>query len=216
MIITRQKSIEEISEFLKDIKKIFLVGCAQCATVCKTGGEEQVLKMQKALEKKGKAVTGRAIIDPCCHLVKVKQFFQKNKEAIADSDAILVMACGDGAQSVMDGTRQKRVYPALDALFLGEVERGGVFTQKCIICSECVIGQTGGICPLTICSKGLLNGPCGGPKDQKCEVDRERDCGWLLIYNRLKDLGELNKMRSIKGPKDNSKTVRPQRMIISV
>lgn len=214
MIITKQKPLEEILGFLKDIKKIFLVGCAQCATVCKTGGEEEVARMKEQLEREAKIITGTSIIDPSCHLVKVKQFFQKNKEALSNSDAILVMACGDGVQSVMDGTKQKKVYPALDALFLGEVERGGVFTQKCILCAECIISQTGAICPLTICSKGLLNGPCGGSKDGKCEVDRERDCGWILIYERLKDLGELDKMKSAKPPFDNSKMIKPQKVVL--
>lgn len=214
MIITKQKPIDEILGFLKDTKRIFLVGCAQCATVCKTGGEEELARMKEQLEKKVKTITGTSIIDPCCHQVKVKQFFQKNKDALSKSDVILVMACGDGVQSVMEGTKQKKVYPALDALFLGEVERGGVFLQKCILCAECVISQTGGICPLTICSKGLLNGPCGGSKDGKCEVDRERDCGWILIYRRLKDLGELEKMRSIKPPMDYSKTIKPQKVVL--
>lgn len=214
MIITKQKPIGEILGFLKDIKKIFLVGCAQCATVCKTGGEEEVLKMKERLKKEAKIVTGTSIIDPCCHLVKVKQFFQKNKEALSNSDAILVMACGDGVQSAMDGTKQKLVYPALDTLFLGEVEHAGHFLQKCILCAECIINETGGICPLTICSKGLLNGPCGGSKDGKCEVDRDRDCGWALIYKRLKELNQIDKMKPVKPPMDNSKILKPQKVIL--
>jgi ferredoxin len=214
MIITKQKTQEKILELLKGAKKIFLVGCAQCATVCKTGGEEELEKMKEILTKEEKVVTGKAILDPCCHLVKVKQFYQQNKSAIEESDAILAMTCGDGVQSILDGTKGKRIFPALDSLFLGEVERGGHFSQKCILCGECVIDKTGGICPVTICSKGLLNGPCGGSKNEKCEVDKERDCGWIMIYKRLKDLGELDRMKTISGPKDYSQQLKPQRHIL--
>ncbi|NQT90402.1 MAG: methylenetetrahydrofolate reductase C-terminal domain-containing protein [Candidatus Omnitrophica bacterium] len=212
MIISKQKGLKEILGFLKGAKKIFLVGCAQCATVCKTGGEDEVNQMEKALKKEGKVITGKAILDPPCHTVKAKQFYQKNKDALSESDGILAMVCGDGAQSIMEGTRGKKVYPALDALFLGMVQRGGHFIQKCVLCGECVIDATAGICPLTVCSKGLLNGPCGGSKNEKCEVDRERDCGWIMIYKRLKELGELDKMKIIRGAKDNSKALHPQKI----
>jgi len=211
MIITKQKPIEQILEFLKGAKNIFLVGCAQCATVCKTGGEEQLDQMQSLLKRHKKKITGKVILDPPCHLVKAKQFFQNNKGELSKSDALLAMTCGDGVQSVMEGTRGLEVYPALDALFLGKVERGGIFSENCTICGECVLNDTGSICPLTICSKGLLNGPCGGSKGGKCEVDRERDCGWLMIYRRLKDTGQLEKMKTIKSPRDYSKRIKPQR-----
>lgn len=214
MIITKQKTAKETLGLLKDAEKLFLVGCAQCATVCKTGGEEEVDVMEKFLKKEGKRILGKAILDPACHLVKVKQFFQKNKKAVLESDLIVSMACGDGTQSLMDGTKGGKVVPALETLFLGELERGGHFIQKCILCGDCVLDKTGGICPITICTKGLLNGPCGGSKNEKCEVDRERDCGWILIYKRLRDIGELGKMKSITGPKDHSKELKPQKVVL--
>jgi ferredoxin len=214
MIITKQKQFNEILNMLKEAKKIFLVGCAQCATVCKTGGEEELNEMQKLLEKQAKKITGKVIIDPACHLVKVKQFFVNNKKAISESDAVLAMTCGDGAQVVMDGTKGKVVLPALDTLFLGELERGGHFMQKCILCGECILDKTAGICPITVCSKGLLNGPCGGSKNKKCEIDKERDCGWILIYERLKDLGKLQQMKEPLRPQDYSKQLKPQKLIL--
>jgi len=215
MIITKQKTIKSILEFLKDSKNIYIVGCAQCATVCKTGGEEEVSDIAGTLRKKGKVITGTAILDPVCHLVKVKQFFQKNKKALLKSDALLVMACGDGAQSMIDGTKGMRAYVGLDTLFLGEIERGGHFTQKCVLCGECILDKTEGICPVTICTKGLLNGPCGGSKNKKCEIDKDRDCGWVLIYNRLKDMGSIDKMKKIVEPQDYSKQIKPQKVILS-
>ena len=215
MIITKQKSIKSILEFLKDSKKIYIVGCAQCATVCKTGGEEEVSDIAGVLRKKGKIITGTAILDPACHLVKVKQFFYKNKKILSKSDALLVMACGNGTQVIIDGTKGMRAYTGLDTLFLGEIERGGHFSQKCVLCGECILDKTEGICPITICTKGLLNGPCGGSKNGKCEIDKDRDCGWILIYNRLKANGNLDKMKKIVEPQDYSKQIKPQKIVIS-
>jgi ferredoxin len=214
MIITRQKSLKDILKLLRKSKNIFLIGCAQCATICKTGGDEELKQMAKMLKKEGKKVSGKATIDPACHLIKVKQFAYKNKKALSDSDAILSMTCGDGVQSIMDGTKGKKVFPALDTLFLGKLERGGHFVQKCILCGECILDKTAGICPVTVCSKGLLNSPCGGSKNGKCEIDRERDCGWALIYNRLKDTGELEKMKVFVEPLDHSKQIKPQKVIL--
>ncbi|MFC1807816.1 methylenetetrahydrofolate reductase C-terminal domain-containing protein [Candidatus Omnitrophota bacterium] len=214
MIITKNKPIDVILDSLNDVKSVFLVGCAQCAAVCKTGGEEEVSGMTKILEKEGKRVTGGAVLDPMCHLVKVKQFYQKNKKALLESDSIVVLACGDGVQSIMDGTKGMQVTPALDSLFLGELQRGGHFVQKCILCGDCIVDKTGGICPVTICTKGLLNGPCGGSKNEKCEVDKDRECGWILIYKRLKDKGKLDKLKEFAKPQDHSKQLKPQKFIV--
>ena len=215
MIITKQKSIKSILGFLKDSKNIYIVGCAQCATICKTGGEKEVSDIAGVLKKKGKIITGTAILDPACHLVKVKQFFYKNKKALSKSDALLVMACGNGTQVIIDGTKGMRAYTGLDTLFLGEIERGGHFSQKCVLCGECILDRTEGVCPITICAKGLLNGPCGGSKNGKCEIDKDRDCGWILIYNRLKDNGNLDKMKKIVEPQDYSKQIKPQKIVVS-
>jgi ferredoxin len=214
MIITKKKEFKAILNYLKQSDRIFLIGCAQCATVCKTGGEEQVLEMEALLKEKGKIVTGKAILDPACHMVKVKQFFYQNKDVINKTDAILALTCGDGVQAIKDGNYKKKVLPALDTLFLGEVERGGHFSQKCILCGDCIIDGTDAICPLTICAKGLMNGPCGGSKNKKCEVDKDRDCGWILIYERLKESKQLRNMKKIIKPMDHSKNLKPQKVII--
>jgi len=214
MIITKKRTPEQILNSLKKSKRVFLIGCAQCATVCKTGGEDQVNEMESFLKDAGLEVTGKAILDPACHLVKVKQIFYKNKKVFEQTDAVLVLACGDGTQVIKDGTKVKSVVPALETLFLGEVERGGHFTQKCILCGECIIDKTATICPLTVCTKGLLNGPCGGSKNGKCEVDKERDCGWIRIYKQLKESGDLDNMRHIYKPHDYSKQLKPQKVIL--
>jgi len=214
MVITEQKPLEEILSFLKDEKTIFIVGCAQCATVCKTGGEDEVKAMSQKLEAQGKKVNGWMVIDPACHSVEVKKGFQGNKDKVVSSDGILVMACGNGVQSVKDsGERikmEKPLHPGCNTLFLGEVVRTGYFEEKCSLCGDCVLELTGGICPLTRCSKGLLNGPCGGSSEGKCEADRERDCGWSLIYEELKKRGRLDKMRGLQPAKDYSKHISPR------
>jgi ferredoxin len=214
MIITTRKPEKHILGYLKKDKNVFLIGCAQCATICKTGGEEQLRDMEILLKAKGKIVTGKTVLDPACHLVKAKQFFYQNKTIIDKTDAILVMACGDGAQTINDIAKTKKVFPALDTLFLGEIERGGSFSQKCILCGECVIDRTAAICPLTLCTKGLLNGPCGGSKMEKCEIDKNRDCGWIIIYKKLKESNSLANMKTICKPQDYSKQVKPQRIVL--
>jgi ferredoxin len=214
MIITKKKPIADIIGYLKDSKNIFLIGCAQCATVCKTGGEEQVAEMEIYLKCKGKIIVGKTVLDPACNLTKVKQFFYQNKEAIGRADTILSLACGNGTQVIKDGNISKTVVPGIDTLFLGETERGGRFSQKCLLCGDCIIHDTDSICPITACSKGLLNGPCGGQKNGKCEVDRERDCGWLLIYKRLKEKGRVCDMEKIVKPRDYSIQINPQNFTI--
>lgn len=214
MIVTKQKPLDEILKYLERDKKIFIVGCSECSTVCKTGGEEEVARMKEFLIKSGKEVTGTPILDPPCYLLEVKKKYQENKDAILNSDSVLVMACGDGVQAVMKGMK-KPVHPALDTLFLGERSRGTLFNETCSLCSECVLEQTGGICPITLCSKSLLNGPCGGTNKGKCEVDPDKDCGWTLIYNRLKELEQLHKMKQAKKPKDYSKSIRPRSRDVS-
>ena len=214
MIITKQKSIDQILKYLEDCKKIFIVGCAQCATVCKTGGEDEVKKMKEVLEQHGKEVLATEVWDPPCHLLEVKRRARDKKDIISKADAILSMSCGDGTYTIFQGT-VKKVYPATDTLFLGVVERAGHFSEACSLCGDCTLFLTGGYCPNTLCPKGLQNGPCGGAKDGKCEINPDIDCGWILIYKRLKEIGELDKMKQIQPPKDHSKAIRPKKIVLS-
>ena len=123
------------------------------------------------------------------------------------------MACGDGTQTVANFAKVP-VYPANDTLFIGEVERIGHYSEACRACGECELGWAAGICPITRCAKSLLNGPCGGAKDGKCEINPENDCAWILIYNRLKELGKLDALLEIKEPKDYSKSANPKKLVV--
>jgi len=211
MVITSQKEKNEILKFLEGEQKVFLFGCGECATVCKTGGEEQVREMKEFLESKGKVVTGFAVPDAPCVASQVKIALAKNREAIETSDTFLVMACGLGTQCLKESLKGfTSIHSANDTLFMGEVDEKGNFFERCSACGECILELTGGICPVTRCPKGLMNGPCGGVDKGKCEVDRDLDCVWALIYNDLKERNKLYLLHSYNSPKDHSKMRKPR------
>jgi ferredoxin len=215
MIITKQKEFKEILKYLKGQTKIFIVGCGECSTTCKTGGEEDIKKIKEALEKEGKAVIGYCVPEAPCIAAKVKMELAKNRKPIESSDAILVLACGLGIQSVKENLRaEKPIHVGCDTLFMGAIDAGGAFLEKCSACGDCVLELTGLICPLTRCPKGLLNGPCGGQNKGKCEVDKDRDCAWILIYNELKKQNKLDLLKEIRPPKDHSKVSKPRELKI--
>jgi ferredoxin len=201
MIITKQKKEKEISEMLEPFKKIFIVGCGSCATSCQTGGEDQVAAMK---EKLGAKVVGTAVVEEPCDLRLDRRDLKAYKDVIKDADAVMVMSCGSGVQTVGEYTK-KIVLPALDTLFIGETERLGKFKEMCRACGECILDETGGICPVTRCAKGIMNGPCGGQVNGKCEVGKyENDCAWVLIWKTLKEQGRLDLFTTFRPPRDNS------------
>ncbi|MFA4982024.1 MAG: methylenetetrahydrofolate reductase C-terminal domain-containing protein [Candidatus Omnitrophota bacterium] len=213
MIITKQKEIKEILRFLENEDKIFIVGCGECSTTCKTGGEEEIKRVKEALEKEGKTVTGYCVPEAPCIASKVKLELARNRKIIESSDAILVLACGLGIQSVAENLRiDKKVHVGCDTLFMGAIDAGGAFQERCSACGDCILDLTGIICPVTRCSKSLMNGPCGGQDKGKCEVDKDRDCAWVLIYNQLKKHGKLHLLKEIRPPKDYSKSTKPREL----
>jgi ferredoxin len=205
MIITEQKKMDEIVEKLAPFKKVLVVGCGHCATVCQTGGEDQVKQMvEKLKEAKGSSgmVVDSAIIEEPCDVRIFRRDSKKFKKEFEGADVILPMSCGVGVQTIAQVTG-KAVVPALNTLFLGQVERIGKFEEMCRACGNCILDQTGGICPITRCAKGLLNGPCGGMSKGKCEVNNyTKDCGWVLIYNKLKEQGRLDQFKQYRQPRD--------------
>ena len=212
LIVTTQKSFDKIDEIAKDLKTFFIVGCGLCATECQTGGEKEVLAMIKKLEDVKKQVTGYVIVEGGCDQRQVKLEFRRHKRAIADAEALLILSCGVGVQTAMELSK-KVCIPGLNTRFIGTTERIGRFYERCRACGDCTLFETGGICPITRCPKGLLNGPCGGHMDGKCEVDQEKDCAWILIYQRLLKLGQLDKMTNIRKPRDYRLTTKPQAVV---
>jgi len=216
MIITEQKPFADIIDRLKDCKKIFLIGCGECATTCKTGGEPELLALKAKLEAEGKTVVGMCIPSAPCVAAKLKTELAKNMPALRQAEAILVLACGLGVQSVKDNDRfGLLVLPGCNTLFGAVLDAAGNFYEKCSLCGDCILDITGGICPVTLCPKGLLNGPCGGMNKGKCEVDKDMDCAWVLIYQELEKRNKLGNLRAVQKPRDFKKTTKPRKLVMS-
>jgi len=214
MHATIQKPTEEILSFFKKGEKVFVVGCGNCAEKCRSGGIEQVEEMKERLKTKGVKIAGGAATSSGSSLCKLaaakKLLLEEHKKEVEESDSFLVLACGQGIHTVIDATNGGEVHPGCDTIFGGETVADDFITEYCSLCGECIVEFTGGLCPLTLCSKGLLNGPCGGAKDGKCEVDRDQDCGWQLIYDRLRDLGRLDMLKAYKEPKNYARWSKPR------
>ena len=210
MIISKQKDFDTL---LDDIDKgpVFVIGCSECATLCHSGGEEEVKKMKKDLENENIEVTGWVILDPACHLLNDKRLLKGHNDEIKKAKKILILACGNGVQTVSELLIDKDIISGTDSLFLGEIKRLSEFEKRCEMCGDCIADLFDGFCPISRCPKSMLNGPCGGAKDGKCEVDQEMDCIWDIIYKRLKSKGRLNQMKEIKEPKDWSKSIEMRR-----
>lgn len=213
MIITKKKDRKQLLENIGDYNSFFLLGCSECATLCGTGGEPELQEMKELLESEGKKVTGTFVAKTGCQVLGTKVELKKNfKNEIDDADCILVMSCGAGTQSAVELFKDKPVYPTNDSLFLGNMTRMQFFDERCSLCGECILDRTGGICPLTACPKGLLNGPCGGTNEGKCEVSPDIECAWVRIYNRLKQIDRLDDMKRISDPKNWSAHKKPMNL----
>ena len=211
--ITKQKNLDEILQQLQNYDRIFITGCGTCTTMTKTGGIEQVIEMKQRLQDAGKLVTGWVVIPTSCDDM-TEAALKENNQAIQDANCILIMSCALGVFKI-NSYLKKPVIPALDTLFIGIEDEPGNFQEVCAQCGHCVLGLTAGICPITACHKGLLNGPCGGTNRGKCEVDKEKDCAWTVIYNRLKEQGRLELMRKYQPPKNYQVTPRPKKIRIA-
>lgn len=210
--ITQSKSDESIDQLLTGSHRVFIVGCGTCVTLTRTGGTPEVLAMRNRLSNKGKIITGHVVVPVACdHLTQ--EILSEYGEQIGQADALLVMTCAFGVQTIASQLK-KPTMPALDTMFIGKETGPGRFNEICIQCGTCIIGETGGICPVTTCHKGLVNGPCGGTNKGKCEIDSQKDCAWTLIYNRLNELGLLDAMRKLQQPRNHLGEPRPGRYIL--
>ena len=198
--ITKQKALDEIKKNLEGMEKVYIVGCGTCATMCHTGGKAEVLEMKQALGEMGKTVTGWMVIPTVCNSL-TKEALAEESGTVEEADAILVMSCAFGVQTVSQYSERLAI-PALNTLFVGVEDSSGDLLEVCVQCGDCIIGLTAGICPITRCAKGLFNGPCGGSVNGKCEVSPEIPCAWQLIYDRLAKLGLLDKLTEIQPPRD--------------
>lgn len=207
MIVASRKPMKDIVSFLDGTSRLLIAGCSECVTVCQAGGEKEVLVLATELEiyfrDRGRKVD---IVTAVCNRQCDPEFVEELSGLAAKVDTILSMGCGVGVQFLAERFRDKWVVPALDTAFGGGATRPGVWEERCGLCGDCVLHLTGGICPVIRCSKSLLNGPCGGSQGGKCEVSKDTDCAWQLIYDRLKEIGKLDLIYRILPPKDWSKS----------
>ena len=218
MIGTIGKPIDEVMSCLKDRDDLFVVGCGGCAKAIHSGGEVEVAGMVEELTRRGKRVIASGVPERTCYIQHTRAFLEPLKDKVARCGALVVMGCGGAVQIVRQATEEwglvKPVVSALNSVgHFDTVVPGREFVEQCLECGDCLLNRTGAICPVTRCAKGLLNGPCGGSQQGRCEVNPERECAWILIYNRLEALGELDKMAAYQPPKDFSKMTRPRRAV---
>jgi len=190
MITAERKPLEEIIAYVAPFRKVLLVGCNECVTVCAAGGRKEVgllaSGLHMALLQQGKSVEVREhTLERQCD----PEYVEELGSLIDSADAVLSMACGCGVQTIASRYKDKPVFPAVNTKFMGASERQGVWAERCQGCGNCLLGQTGGICPIARCAKRLMNGPCGGSTKGSCEIDPDTDCAWQLIWDRLKALG---------------------------
>ena len=212
--ITEQKPFEEIMQSLGKAKKVYLIGCGTCATICHTGGRSELMDMKARLEEAGKKVTGWMVVPTSCDEL-VKYALEEQVAEVKKADVILAMTCAFGVHTI-SLYADKPVNPALNTLFIGKEEAPGHFIEVCMQCGNCVLATTVGICPLVRCAKSLLNGPCGGSVEGKCEISPDIPCAWQLIYDRLAALGKLDELEELVPLRDwsASREGGPRRIIL--
>lgn len=206
MIVAERKPMDEILEMIAGRRKVLVVGCGGCVAVCLTGGEKQAELLASQI-KLSRAQSGEPVeVDfDCVTRQCEREFFDELEHAPGDYDAVISIACGAGIQYMGEMYPDTPVLPGMNTTFLASNVGKGIWEEYCRGCGDCVLAWTGGICPVAKCSKSLINGTCGGTDDGKCEVDPDMDCGWLLIYKRLAELGRLDEYTKRRPFRDHRK-----------
>ena len=203
MIIAERKPLEQIFEMLAPFKKICVLGCGTCVTVCMAGGQKEAEELASliSIHRKKEKLDGEVTaftIERQCEFEFIDEVIDKLKEY----DVILSLACGVGVQTMVEHQPDLQVLPGLNTTHMGYPVEQGVWVERCLGCGDCVLHLTQGICPITRCAKSLLNGPCGGSAESKCELSKDIDCAWHLIHDRLAKMGRLSVLAEIQPPKD--------------
>jgi len=210
MIITSQKPLNEILDFLSPYKSVLVAGCDGCTQPPR--GLREARTLAQLLELGGK-LRGKnfnlkvTTLAKQCDSYLTLTALQSQIEGV---EAILSLSCGLGVQTIAQVLPDCPVFPSQNTLFIGsEIRENGTLEERCAACGDCMLAITGGICPIARCAKSLLNGPCGGSQYGKCEIDPEKDCAWDLIIKRLEKLGRLSELEEIRLPRDFGQVVRP-------
>lgn len=205
MIVAERKPLLEIRSFVEDCGRMLIAGCGTCATVCLAGGEAEVKAVASGLRisflRDGKEVE---ILEDCVTRQCEPEFVAELEQRVKDEgvEAVVSLGCGVGVNSLAEVLETVPVFPGVNTKFFGATVEPGVWIEMCAGCGNCILHLTGGICPVARCSKSILNGPCGGSRDGKCEISEEVDCGWALIVERMKKLGTLERLNEILPPRD--------------
>lgn len=203
MIVAKPKPVEEVIESVAPYDRILVAGCNECVTVCEAGGRKEVGVLASALRmyfmNQGRKVQiDEVTLERQCD----REYIEEIRNSIDQYDAVLSLACGVGVQFLAEMYIQTPILPGVDTCFMGGSEERGVWSERCQGCGQCILGKTAGICPISRCAKRLLNGPCGGSTKGKCEIDKNLDCAWQLIIDRLTELGRLEDYEQLMPIKD--------------
>ncbi len=215
MIVGQQKPLEEIRQMLAPYRRVLIVGCGTCMAICNAGSKREVSSLRNALqiaqekeENEAHTFEEHALPRQC-----EPKFFDQLANKVAGVDAILSLACGIGVQALSERFPELPVLPGVNTVFMGMPREGGAWDEWCAGCSDCRLEETGGICPIARCTKGMLNGPCAGSKNGKCEANKDMDCAWILIYKNLARKNQLDKMRQYYPARNFRVIPRPRRII---
>jgi ferredoxin len=216
MIVAQQKPLAEIKKMLGDAERILIVGCGTCVTVCFAGGTKEAavlgsaLRMSTQLDGNAKTID-ESVVQRQCEWEYIDPLLPE----LDKYDVILSLGCGVGVQALAERFPNKRVIPALNTVFMGLPAKAGNWEERCQACGNCVLDKTGGICPIARCSKQLLNGPCGGSQEGRCEIDRDVPCAWQQIWDRMNSLGLQDRLLAVEPPKDwsTSRDGGPRRIV---
>jgi len=207
MIIAEQKSLDELKTLIGEAEKVLVVGCGTCVTVCFAGGAREAaitstsLRMAAKLNGAPKQITDTVVQRQC-----EWEYLDPIEEQVRDADVVVSLGCGVGVQAIAEHFPDAWVVPGLNTCFLGMPTEQGVWAERCAACGDCVLGLTGGICPIARCSKSLLNGPCGGSENGHCEIAPDVPCAWQLIYDRLSSMDKLHVLLDLQPPKNWQKS----------
>ena len=205
MIVAEQKELDEIKNLISDSEKVLVVGCGTCVTVCFAGGDKEAgilassIRMSTKLDGEPKEVDHITVQRQC-----EWEYIDPLAEQIEDVDIVVSLGCGIGVQAIAEHYPDAVVVPGLNTTFLGLPTEQGIWEERCAACGECILGLTGGICPIARCAKQLLNGPCGGSQAGVCEIDEDTPCAWQLIYDKLESQNRLHLIMDVVFPKWNA------------
>lgn len=217
MIVAERKPFDEIKTMLAGCRKVFILGCDTCVSVCMAGGKKEVgllaSQLRMSFKKDGKDIQiDEDTVERQCN----REYMELVLNKLKDYDLVVSMACGAGVQLLADLSEPLQILPGVNTRFIGMTPKDGTWEERCRACGDCVLGETAGICPVTVCAKGILNGPCGGTDHGKCEVDQEKDCAWTLIYRRLEKMGKLDNIRKDFPPRNHRAQSHPAKQVHEV